>query len=133
MKRYFAIFLSTVIILSLQLSVAASDSIGNSFTIGSFTIEFSNDSAYNYEEQKILAQRLVLSNVEEEPSSTNYNLLCTMFGHKTTVESVTIIEHCVSDTQPRCLRTIQELTICSRCESVIYTNTISQVYIYCCE
>jgi len=132
MKRFFAWFLSVLITISFLLVSVSSADAGNIITIEQYTIEFTAESVFSTEEQEVIAQYIV-SNDNMNQNNTTYNLLCTLFGHNTSVESVVVVEHCVSSTQPRCLRSIQELTVCSRCETLLAMNTISQVYIYCCE
>lgn len=79
-------------------------------------------------EQRTLIVNLLVNHTE---MSGNRNLWCSLFGHKTTIETVTVIKHKVSDTQPRCWKEIYEVTICSRCdyaeEAYICGN-----FIYCC-
>ena len=132
MKRIIAIIFATLLILSLTIASSASNAKGNVILFDKYTVEFSADSIFCIEKQEYLANCLVGYDDNDE-SSTTYNLLCTLLGHKTTTESVTVIEHCVRDTQPRCYRTIQELTVCTRCEEIVDTNIISEVNIYCCD
>ena len=128
-KKLLSILLTIICVLSLTLVSSASNSLGNAFTIESTTVSFSTNSVFSYEEQQALAQRIVSKEMTE---STTYNLLCTMFGHKTTTESITVIEHCVNSSKPRCLQSLQEVTACSRCDYVDIVE-ISSIYIYCCD
>ena len=132
MKRFIAIILVLVFIFSVSLISSAHSETTNTVYVGDITVEFGTNSIFNHEEQQMLATYLV-NNKNSNTSASTYNLLCTLLGHNTTTESVTIIEHCVSDTAPRCLRTIQEVTVCTRCETVIDTNIISKVYVFCCD
>lgn len=131
MKRFISIILTMVILLSMPINATASEMTGNVVDIGSFTVEFIANSSFTADEQYYLAQYIV-DNSPVGESETTYNLLCTLFGHKTTTESITVIEHCVSDTQPRCIKSLQELTTCSRCDYVDIVE-ISSIYIYCCD
>lgn len=131
MKRFISTILIIVIVLSMPIITTASEITGNIVNIGSFTVEFSANSSFTTDKQNYLAQYIV-DNGSVEESATTYNLLCTLFGHDTTTESITVIEHCVSDTQPRCIKSLQELTACSRCDYVDIVE-ISSIYVYCCE
>ena len=131
MKRVISIVLSMFIVVSLPIFSSASDNIGNVVNIGSVTVEFGENSSFTCEEQHVLAQ-LIANNEINNDVSTTYNLLCTVFGHKTTTETITVIEHCVSDTPPRCIKSFQDVTACSRCDYVDIVE-LSSIYIYCCD
>ncbi|MBR4062868.1 MAG: hypothetical protein IKK01_07370 [Clostridia bacterium] len=127
MKKILFALLAMLLVLCLPLVVSAS---GNNYTIDNITVEFSDTSTFSTEQQEVIAQAIINGT---DNSYTTYNLLCTLFGHKETTESIGAIEHCVSATAPRCTRTIYEITACTRCETVIDTITISKVYIFCCD
>lgn len=130
MKRTILIILTIAIILSMPLVVSASDSVGNIVNVGSFTIVFEADSGFTVDEQHALAQ--IIATDSENDTSTSYNVLCTLFGHKTSTETISVIEHCVSDTQPRCIQSYMDVTACSRCDYADIVE-LSSIYIYCCE
>ena len=129
MKRTLILFIAVLIIAMLTLTVSASENI---YTINGFTFEFAQDSAFTTEQQVVIVETAI--NKETVDSDvTTYNLLCTLFGHKSATESFTIIEHCVSDTAPRCLQTLQDVTACTRCDAIIDIHTVGSVYIFCCD
>lgn len=131
MKRILSIFLAIVLVCLVPLVSSASAMNGNTINLGSYTIEFSESSTFSTEKQQEIA--LILSSGKtDESTSTTYNVLCTLFGHKTTTESITVIEHCVRDTPPRCLKSLQDVTACSRCDYVT-VDVFSSVHIYCCD
>lgn len=130
MKRVLAIILVFIIASTLPLTAYATGVSGNIYTINGITVKFAVDSSFTADEQAAIAEWVV--NGKEDPSATTYNLWCTMFGHKTTTESFTIIEHCVSATAPRCVESLQDVTACSRCDYVT-TDIISSNYIFCCD
>lgn len=131
MKRFISIFLVIVITLSMPIMATASDLTGTIVNVGSFSIEFEATSSFTIEEQQWFAQQIADHSISSD-NATTYNLWCNMFGHKLTTETITVIEHCVSDTQPRCIKSIQELSACSRCD---YTSieVLNSIYIYCCD
>ena len=128
MKKLFITTLTTIIAFTLILATSAS---GNIYTFDNITIEFSENSSLTIETQAAVAKMIV--NNEDISSVTTYNLLCTLFGHKESTESFTIIEHCVSDTAPRCLKSLQDITACTRCETLIDVHVVSSYYVNCCD
>ena len=128
MKKLLVPILTIIMSLTLILTASAR---GNIYTFNGMTIEFSDNSSFTPATQAAIVQMIV--NDEEIPSTTTYNLLCTLFGHKESTESFTIIEHCVSDTAPRCLKSLQDVTACTRCETVIDIYVVGEVYIFCCD
>lgn len=129
MKRTLTTILAMIIALSLPFSISAAGTTNSTYTIDGTTIIFSETSSLTAEEQAAVAQLIASGN---ESSTTTYNLMCTLFGHKTTTESLTVIEHCVSDTAPRCLKSLQDLTTCSRCDYV-NVEVLNSYYINCCD
>ncbi|MBR6579522.1 MAG: hypothetical protein IKK74_11315 [Clostridia bacterium] len=130
MRRFISVILVIIFVLTLPILTSASELSSNVVNIGSTTVKYSADSGFSAEEQQIIAQRIVDGSINSQ--TTTYNVLCNLFGHKTTTESITVIEHCVSDTQPRCLQSFHEVTSCSRCDYVDIVE-ITSIYIYCCE
>lgn len=105
-------------------------SASNIYNVNGVTVEFSPNSSFTVENQATIAN-YVASNTDDSYVAA-YNLWCTMFGHDTTTETITVIEHCVSDTAPRCVKTFQDVTACSRCDYV-NIEVIGSSYIFCCE
>ncbi len=64
--------------------------------------------------------------------STPYGLTCVLLGHDTQTNMVSVIEHKVRATVPRCLETKYKVTTCSRCD---YENIeyVLEKYISCCD
>ena len=128
MKKLLVAILTIFISFTLILSTSAK---GNIYSFDGITIEFSENTAISSETQATIAQMIV--NDEYISSATTYNLLCTLFGHKEVTETYTVIEHCVSDTAPRCLKSLQDITICTRCETVTNVHIVSTYYVNCCD
>ena len=131
MKRFISLFLAIIVAIFMTLISSASSSTGTTIEIAGFSVIFNADSAFTAEEQQLIAEKAVANNTENE-TDTTYNLLCTLFGHKTSTESITVIEHCVREAQPRCTRSLQDVTTCSRCDYVDI-SVFSSTYIHCCE
>ena len=64
--------------------------------------------------------------------STPYGLTCVLLGHDKQTNMVSVIEHKVRATNPRCLETKYKVTTCSRCD---YENIeyVLEKYISCCD
>ena len=129
MKRLITALMAIVIAFSFSVNTFATATTGNVYMFDDITVEFLESSAFSAEEQKTIVQIIVNENTSD--SSATYNVLCSLFGHKTTVETIGVIEHCVRDIQPKCLKSVQEVTACSRCDYVDI-NVITTYYINCC-
>lgn len=91
------------------------------------TVIFDANSMTTEQDREIITAHLVC----EDENSTTYGLWCTLFGHSYETHSATKITHCVYDTDPRCLREIYEVQLCSRCEDTV-SKLIGSAYITCC-
>ena len=129
MKKILIMLLAIMITLPLVFPVSASNTTINAYN--GITVEFSENSSFTAEQQEIVIQNVVYG--VNDSSVTTYNLLCTLLGHSTVTETIGVIEHCVSATAPRCLKTVQDVTMCTRCETVTNTDIISKMYIFCCD
>lgn len=126
-KRFVAIVMLVALIILATLGVSADTNAGNSYQIEDVTVIFDADSQLSVEQQEMIAQLLV----NPEYGVSQVNLICNLFGHKTTQEGVSTITHKVSSTNPRCLRELFTITTCSRCnESTVERD--AAVYISCC-
>lgn len=131
MKKVLVVFLAFIIALTLPMTIFATNVAGDTYTINGITIVFADNSSFTDQEQSVIAE--LIANGEENHLFATYNLMCTLFGHKTTTETIGVIEHCVSATAPRCIETVQDVTMCTRCETVIDIYVISSNYIFCCD
>lgn len=131
MKRFITLLLAIIIVISMTLISSAKTSTSTTIVIDNFSVIFDVDSTFTAEEQHLIAEKVVSNNTENE-TATTYNLMCTLFGHKTTTETITVIEHCVRDTMPKCRKSLQDVTGCTRCDYVTI-DVVSSTYIYCCE
>lgn len=128
MKKIFASVFTIMLAINLILTASAN---GNVYNNNRITIDFSENTIFNAEEQAVITQ--IIINDMTNTNVATYNLMCTLFGHKTVTETIGVIEHCVSDTAPRCIETISEVTMCTRCETVIDIYEITSYYINCCD
>ena len=131
MKKMMKILLMVVILTSLTIcatfGVSADANVGNNYQIDNITVIFDVDSQLSIEQQERIAQ--LLANPEYGVSQAN--LICTIFGHKNTSETVIAITHKVLADSPRCLQENFIITNCSRCnESTV--ERASYFYITCC-
>lgn len=56
---------------------------------------------------------------EESKEPSSYNLICTLFGNKETVELISTISHQVDPKSPRCLQQYWDVYGCTRCEEAL--------------
>ncbi len=66
-----------------------------------------------------------------EMKAASYNLICALFGHDYIYDTVITITHKVRDANPRCLREIFEIGLCTRCDATTMT-CLNSAYITCC-
>ena len=128
MKKFFVFIISAVLILSICFSSTAAN-IQYTYNYGNVSVIFNDNTHFSEASRKHIADMLAGENgadSEIEP----YGIAC-LFGHKYVTENVITITHCASDTQPRCLEEIFEISECSRCGKT-KTERISYTYIACC-
>ena len=134
MKRLISILLALFALLLFSVNAFA-DAVNSSNIIEfeNFTFIFDETSTLSREEQLHIAHcRANIDNFESSGVQQK-NVLCSIFGHKITTETVVVIEHKVSASQPRCLRTVEDITSCTRCDTVTNIDLLSSTYIYCFE
>lgn len=127
MKKTISILLVALLLVGTFIVPSADDVVGNTYNIDNKTIIFDADSAFTIEEQQHIAQIIVTP----ENNATTYGLICTLFGHNNTTESVAAITHCVNEQSPRCLKEYFIVTTCSRCDESTVERA-SYCYITCC-
>ena len=127
MKKITALVLAVVLSVSFCLVVSAED-IEYTYSYGGVEVIFAEDSSFTEEMKQHVVELLANGN----DGVTTYNLMCTLFGHKETVEGVTTISHKVRTTAPRCLQQVWEIHACSRCNEALSQILLSEAYIYCC-
>jgi len=127
MKKFISVLLAITILMSLNITVFASTPTSNVYIMGDKTIIFEESSAFTSEEQQYIAEFLTSQNSEQ----STYGLMCNLFGHKNTQESVIAITHRVYENSPRCMQEIFLVTTCSRCNETS-TELVSRTYITCC-
>ena len=127
MKKLLTTLLATILVLCACFSSSANQAVGNVYEIGDKTIIFDEASAFSVEEQQHIAELIV----NPENQASTYGLVCTLFGHKNTSETVVSITHCVEPKSPRCLQELFAVTTCSRCDESTVVST-GYSYITCC-
>ena len=127
MKKIGLIAIVIVLTFFGTIGVSADQTIGNTYQIGNVTVIFDANSQLTPEQQEEIAQLLI----NPEYGVMQANIICDIFGHKSTLEGVTTITHKVSAMDPRCLQEFFTITTCSRCnESTVERNGVC--YISCC-
>ena len=126
MKKIISACIFAILIVTLSLSVSAS-SHQYSYTINNKTIIFAHDTSFDEETRHHIVNHFVYGTSE----ATTYGLSCILFGHSYESSVVTTITHCVSDTDPRCLKEMHEVQVCTKCDDTI-SNSIGSIFISCC-
>ena len=126
--RKISLFLMVVVLtLCSTIGVSADSNSGNTYQIDNVTVIFDVDSQFSIEQQEVIANLIV----NPEYGVAKANLICNIFGHKNTSETVVTITHKVLAETPRCLQENFTVTTCSRCdESTVERNSYG--YIFCC-
>lgn len=127
MKKTSVILMAIIITICATIGVSADSNIGNTYYIDNVTVVFDAESQLSIEKQEMIARLLV----NPEYGVSQANLICSIFGHKNTSETVITITHKASETDPRCLQEIFSVTTCSRCNESTVERT-GMYYIPCC-
>lgn len=127
MKKVTVFLMVVILTISATFTVSADSALGSTYQIDNVTIVFDTDSQLSPEQQEAIANLIVYP----EYGVTQTNLICNIFGHKNTSETVITITHKVLAESPRCLQENFAVTTCSRCnESTVERK--SYAYIPCC-
>ena len=127
MKKIIVLILSISMLFALPTNAHASADIGNTYEINNVTVIFEVNSSLDAKTQERIANYIV----SPEYGLSTAGLICTLFGHNNTSETVTTITHKVNSTDPRCLKEIFTVTTCSRCDETSMERD-SYKYISCC-
>ena len=127
MKKTLIFFVAFAMLITLPLSVHATSETNNIYEIGNVTVIFDENTSFDFEKQQQIANYIV----NPEYGVSTAGLMCTLFGHKNTSETVTTITHKAKDNDPRCLEEIFAVTSCSRCDETSIIRT-AYGYISCC-
>lgn len=128
-KRIVKLFAVVMIIMISIVTVNAdvSEPSGKVYFRGDTMVSFIANSAFTDAEQ-IRVVNLLTNGNSSNVNSTN-NVLCSLFGHKTTTERVTVTNHKVNPKDPRCVNYIYEVEACTRCNysdaTLVYSYSIS--------
>lgn len=126
-KKIIAFVLALILTMSFGF-VANAANVKNTYTDGTLEIIFAEDSTLSNEMKQHISDYIV----NGDDGASTYNLLCTLFGHKETVETVATISHKVDPKNPRCLKQVWEVTGCTRCEEALGMILLGETYITCC-
>ena len=128
MKRFITIILVAVLVLTACIATSAHEESDNILIIGDVTIFFSHDSDFSESEQQHIAHHLTDG---DSGNFTTFGLMCFLFGHNYTTESVRTVTHRVLPTSPRCFEEYFLVSVCSRCNDTKSERT-NYGYIACC-
>lgn len=125
-KKIISMTMVVIIIFALGISTYASTQT-NIYELGGCTVIFEENTTLDEAAKLHIANELVYG----DDGVQTYGLMCTLFGHKYETHDVQTVRHCVSDTEPRCMRDTYEVNICTRCDDST-TELVKSVYITCC-
>lgn len=127
MKKIGIILMVIIITLSATIGISAEGNVENTYQVDNVTVIFDANSQFSTKQQEVIANLLV----HPEYAVAQTNLICNIFGHKNTSETVITITHKAKATSPRCFQENFIVTTCSRCnESTV--ERASYFYITCC-
>ena len=135
MKRKICMVLVVLMMFAFNVTAFAdaSDTTDKTVNLDNFTIIFDENTTLTADEMLAIAQRRVKAGSFDGSQIEQKNVLCSLFGHKTTTNSVIVIQHKYSATRPRCLKTYEDITSCTRCDTVTNIEVEGSIYIDCCE
>ena len=127
MKKAISLLCAILLTFCFTFGVSADTNTGNIYRVDNVTVVFEVNSQLSSEQQETVANLLA----HPEYGVEEANLICDIFGHKNTSETVIAITHKYFPDSPRCLQENFIVTTCSRCN----TSTVeraSYMYITCC-
>lgn len=132
MKKIITFAVAVFVIFMFCISPVVAGNESNIYSIGNIEIFFDELSQFDAETKNIIISHLLSDDSNRDRNGINNpkNIICDIFGHSFTTETVITITHNVRDTQPTCLEETYEVSVCSRCGHV-ESNLISHKYIYC--
>ena len=127
MKKTAVILMFIALTFCATMGVSADSNTEAIYQIDDVTVVFDVNSQLSSEQQELIANLLV----HPEYGVEQANLICDIFGHKNTSETVITITHKVFEESPRCFQENFAVTTCSRCNASSVVRT-SYAYISCC-
>lgn len=116
MKKILAFVLTLLMLASTFIPVNASENTGNTYFFGDVTVQFEEGCTFSDEQQEHIAYHMANGDICDDDSSTTYNLLCTLFGHKYETSTSYVTTHKVYTTAPKCVQKTYLYSLCSRCD-----------------
>ena len=137
MKKTISLFLSLALVFSLcaasVFQIGAADVLEYVRVKGDTEIKVEHTDLTDEEIERVIGiAEQAKSGESDEYGISTCNVLCSVFGHKIKTSSVSITEHRVYDTYPRCLQEIYEVEICERC-NYQDARLVRSVRVGCCE
>ena len=90
---------------------------------------FDDNTQFTADQQQAIIEHFNGLHISEDSNEAN-NILCTLFGHNYTTEYVSVVNHNVYASAPRCVKNYYEVSACTRCNDSNST-LISTERIYC--
>lgn len=96
------------------------------------TVIFDAESIFSNEQKQFIANKIVLGELLVDDGVSTY-AWCWLTGHDIVSEGVTVFEHKVSDTDPRCRENVYIVESCTKCDHMEYTLIYSEMTLCCPE
>ena len=93
------------------------------------TVTFDSNTDLSYEQKQAIADKIVYGSSNDEQIST-YSW-CWLVGHDIVSDTVIAIEHKVDQYEPRCIKRVYAVDMCTACDYMEET-LISTTYVFCC-
>ena len=103
------------VLLSVTCFATSTDTIDYYYRDEDITISFDANTNLSFEQQKAIADKLALGSEYENSAISTYRL-CWLAGHDLLIETVSSIQHNVSNNSPKCIKNIYTVEICSGCD-----------------
>ena len=96
------------------------------------TVIFEENSVLSSEQKQFIADTIVSGEPIIDDGISTY-AWCWLTGHDLVYEGVTVIEHKVSPSNPRCKENIYDVESCTKCDHMEYTLVYSGMTLCCPE
>lgn len=126
MKKTLIIFLCAILTINCLAISTGDGSYDYVIDDTNITIEFESNSAFSSEKQQQIADHMAYGD-----DGVSTYAWCWLTGHNLVTEAVTVIEHKVYATTPRCIKYTYAVEICTKCDHLEET-LVSQARYACC-
>lgn len=128
--RYLCFLVVLLIMMICPASADERDQIIYDYPLQDITVAFEANTSFSTSTQQAIADSFAGIAMLDSGTYAPNNILCILFGHNTSVSTVTVTYHRVAAHEPRCRIELYDVEACSRCDYTVDTYITSN-YIYC--